>query len=232
MVEYSQHYGLKPEKRRKHMKKLLAILLSLLMIVSCISMLSACGRKGGNDEEKSSKKKDKIEEEDEEVSIVGKWEAEIDFAKVIGEELEDFDVDEMVVTLTAEFDKKGKVELSFDEDEIADAVLDVLKDMVESEYGMDFDDFLDESGMTEDDLVEAMFEDMDTSELHHEGVYKLDGDKLDMADDEDEFGENIYTIKLTEKKLVLEEVEYAHEDDLDDSFGDFEEMLPITFKRK
>ncbi len=215
------------------MKKLLAILLSLLMIVSCISMLSACGRKGGKDDEtKSAKTKDKIEEEDEEVSIVGKWEAEIDFAKVIGEELEDFDVDEMVVTLTAEFDKKGKVELTLDEDEKDDAELDVPKDVVESEYGMDFDDFLDESGMTEDDLVEAMFEDMDTSELHHEGVYKLDGDKLDMADDEDEFGENIYTIKLTEKKLVLEAVEYAHEDDLDDTFGDSEETLPITYKRK
>ena len=194
------------------MKKIFAIVIALVMIVSCASVLSGCGRKA---------------------SIVGKWTAEVDLAEIMGSAMEGTDFDETPVTLTMEFDDDGSVEVSFDEDEVIEGIIKEVKSRIKDQYGMDFDEFISAAGFEdEEEALDSILGELDTSQLSHKGIYKLDGDKLDLADNEEDFGNNILTIKLTEKELVLKDVDSAESDDEEGGFNKFNEMLPITFKRK
>ena len=189
------------------------------MIVSCVALLSSCGK---DDDDKKADKNDKIEEEEEEVSIEGKWTAEIDLKEFMGEDLGEIDIDELPVELILEFGDDGNFDMTMSADKAIDVLYDVLVEMLGGEDAMEA--FLEESGTTKEDFVGEMIGEIESESM--KGVYELDGDKLYLGEDKIEKG-NYAVIELSAKKLVLKEVVGAEDEDL----GGFAEMLPLTFKK-
>ncbi len=225
------------------MKKTLKTLIAAVLTLSILFTFAGCfdfGAKIRDAKKSESKKVD---------PIIGKWEAEVDVVDALYEGFGEmggyFDIDEFVITLIVTFEEDGDVRTKTDKDATEEAVK-ALKPAFEKgmrQYladalamqgiNMTVDAYLKEQGtsMSEiinqsfgDDAIEEMVDDM--SDV---GVYKVKGNKLYMADDEDELEERIedgeYTIfSIKGKKLIWEE--YVGEDD-----ENMSEAYPITFKK-
>lgn len=203
------------------MKKLLSLLLVLLLTLSLAFMATACSSDSDKDDDDD--KKSSTSQEKEEVSIIGKWVAEIDMADIINESMEaelgselDKKFSDINVNVIMEFDKK-EVEISMDAGDVEKAIKnqmpDILKSLLEvmlekSGTGMTVDQLLEAQGMTMDEFIEETMSQMDFEEITGEldvsetSLYELDGKKLytfEEEKDEEEYME----IELSSKKLVV-----------------------------
>lgn len=176
------------------MKKLLALLLALVMILSMAFVLTGCDKDEDDDEEGGSKK----------VTIIGKWEAEVDMTDAINEALAvsfgDSDVKEYItassfkVTMVLEF-TEDELTVSCTEDSVEDAMEQLVKDfkkgmkkyfedlLNENNIDMTVDQFIAQNTIydTLDEYVDSIVEnnlDLDSMMPEQTNEYKLDGDKL------------------------------------------------------
>ena len=217
------------------MKKVLSLSLVLMLVLSLLVSLTACDNNGGD----KGKKEDKVD------PIVGTWEAKIDMADGLNENLgemsEFFDIDEFEVTFTIEFQEDGDYEIDADDKEYKAALKSIdfkkgmtkyLEALLEAEgVDMSVEEYLASAGMDLDELVDEAFSDEALEEAIKEsetkGVYKVKGDKLYMAEDEDDFDDDKYIkIDIDDDELTFEE--FSDEDD-DDS--DFAGLYPVTFEK-
>ena len=223
------------------MKKKLAILLALLLAFVMVFM-AGCG---DDDEDSGSKKKKSKKEEATDVAdddldledvIEGEWTAEFDLSKFIknkmeeedtdtAEMLEYFDFDDFSMKMNFEFDD-GEVNISIDKDAFMEDFSELMKNALqkyfadhEDELGGSLDDILAMSGMTLDDLIDSMMseDDMfeDFEDFEQDGVYEVDGNKIYLAEDEDELGDEENYIKVSiegKKKLKIVEWKYDGKD--------------------
>ncbi len=230
----------------KKVKKILALLLAMCMVFA----LCACGGDGddGKDSDKDDKVgvsdkgngKDKDGDKDKELTaeelIVGDWEAK--FSMLVAMEMagvedldiivEYFDFDSVSYVMSFSFDEDGNYTLSMkaDEDEIEEVLREGMVKLIEEELEISIADAAAEEGMTEDELVDALVEELfgDVSDMANfnsqRGTYKLDGDKLYMDDDEDSYA----TFKVDSDELTLiASYTYGEKDD--------SPLYPLTFER-
>ena len=220
------------------MKKFLAILLCLALTVSCAALFTACEK---DDQDGA-----------EAVSIVGDWEATLDFGGIMEEtmftegdavpkELKDLlDFSKLKLTMCLSFEEDGEYRVSFDEEsvgEMIDALLEMLSkamkemltEMLEAQ-NLSLEEYLSLQNTTWEALMEETFprEEMieDINETD-DGEYKIEGNKLYFDGEEDEYTEfTLSSEKLTFTKVVS--------DDLDDDeiMGVLEGVLPLVFARK
>lgn len=227
------------------MKKLLSLLLVLLLTLSLAFMATACSSDSDKDDDDD--KKSSTSQEKEEVSIIGKWVAEIDMADIINESMEaelgaelDKKFSDINVNVIMEFDKK-EVEISMDAGDVEKAIKNqmpaVLKSLLEvmleeSGTGMTVDQLLAAQNMTMDDFIEQTMAQMDFEEITGEldvsetSLYELDGKKLytfEDEKDEDEYME----IELSSKKLVVKS--WSTSEELPEGMEEF--MNGLEFKK-
>jgi hypothetical protein len=227
------------------MKKLLSLLLVLLLTLSLAFMATACSSDSDKDDDDD--KKPSTSQEKEEVSIIGKWVAEIDMADIINESMEaelgselDKKFSDINVNVIMEFDKK-EYEISMDAGDVEKAVKnqmpDILKSLLEvmlekSGTGMTVDQLLAAQNMTMDDFIEQTMAQMDFEEITGEldvsetSLYELDGKKLytfEEEKDEDEYME----IELSSKKLVVKS--WSTSEELPEGMEEF--MNGLEFKK-
>ncbi len=213
------------------MKKRLSILLVIVMVFAMMATVVGCGSDKDGDSGKNTTVNPtptpdvEPTPEDEEVGIVGKWEAKVDFAKAMQSEEEFAGVDfgDSIISMYAEFDEDGNMQLSFDEDEMVDMMTGMLESMLESfavEMEMSVDELLAEEGY---DSMDEAIEDMigDTSEnLVTAGQYVLEDDKITMTLEDDY--EEVWTIEFDGNS----EFTVVESDD-----EETEALIPIEFKR-
>jgi hypothetical protein len=227
------------------MKKLLSLLLVLLLTLSLAFMATACSSDSDKDDDDD--KKPSTSQEKEEVSIIGKWVAEIDMADIINESMEaelgselDKKFSDINVNVIMEFDKK-EFEISMDAGDVEKAIKnqmpDILKSLLEvmlekSGTGMTVDQLLAAQNMTMDDFIEQTMAQMDFEEITGEldvsetSLYELDGKKLytfEEEKDEDEYME----IELSSKKLVVKS--WSTSEELPEGMEEF--MNGLEFKK-
>lgn len=227
------------------MKKLLSLLLVLLLTLSLAFMATACSSDSDKDDDDD--KKSSTSQEKEEVSIIGKWVAEIDMAEIINESMEaelgaelDKKFSDINVNVIMEFDKK-EVEISMDAGDVEKSIKNqmpaVLKSLLEvmleeSGTGMTVDQLLEAQGMTMDEFIEETMSQMDFEEITSEldisetSLYELDGKKLytfEDEKDEDEYME----IELSSKKLVVKS--WSTSEELPEGMEEF--MNGLEFKK-
>ncbi|MBR4761945.1 MAG: hypothetical protein IK086_04855 [Clostridia bacterium] len=219
------------------MKKISAVVLAVVLVISALS-LAGCGSKK---------------------SIVGKWETEVDIGEAVSNSLGDeseelaeaFKDVNIVAKYSFEFTDEGKFSMLLDEDALVESFKgskDAFKKFF-NEYlgamaetmGMGIDDLLDAQGLTIDELVdealdesvEAMKENL--SDASKKGTYKIDGQKLFLAEEGEDFTDDEYVefefeddnkIKFT--KITAKE----GEDEDEDSLELIKETLPWTLIRK
>ena len=156
------------------MKKVLAVMLVLVMVFA----LTACDNN----------------------SIVGKWEWKL---KITGEmmQMEDFD-GSLDVVMIFEFDKDGGYEIYVDEDALEDAFEDLKDDLVDYVVAQNGEYYRD---IAEEQVANIDFKDLlgDTA-LSVEGKYEIDEDTLTLTPDDDDKDEEEYEFELDGDKLTLE----------------------------
>jgi len=188
------------------MKKVLSIGVSLVLVLCLALCMTACGGKK---------------------TIVGKWQAEFDMTDMLdeflgssGEMAEFFDIDKLALDIVFEFKDNDKVEAYVTDEsaekmaeEVIEATKKALEKMLEEE-GMSIEDFEGLTGMTMDDMIEEAFGSSDPKEIGKTltedmeelgGYYKIDGDKLYIAEDKDDLDdeENAVDFELKGDKLTI-----------------------------
>ena len=198
-------------------------------------------------EDKDYKDDDEDEDDEDEASIEGEWEAEIAIGEAINEMLgaedEDMasylDFSDVTVTMVMEFDDDGNYVQSFAKksveafvDDVMDIYSDGMKDYMEEQLeaqGTTLDEYLEEQDVTWDELIESSLNPEDLLEAFfdvdgEEGTYELDGKKLYLDGEEDEY----VKIQLTSKKMVWKEL--VTDDDESAEAASF--MFPLEFKKQ
>ena len=224
--------------------KILSLLLALAMFVS----FAGCDLLGGinKDDDKTASASEKHELSDKE-KIIGTWKADAYIGDMIKESLsgEDaeiaqyFDFDDLKMVIVWKFDEDGNLELAIDEDSVSDLyddMIDVILDGMEeymkgvledNGYTGTLDDYLQEAGMTMDDLKNGVLEEMDMSEedfiemvgaedISESHEYKIKGGVIDFND-----GESTVEYKFDGDDTVKL-------DNAEGFDGDFENFFPMT----
>lgn len=236
----------------KNIKKILALLLALCMVFA----LCACGGDDADDgkdgdkgdkvntsDKGSGKDKDKDDDKDNdkelsaEELIVGDWEADISMLTMLelmgfddlDELAEYFDFDTDCYVMGYSFDKNGNYKLSMtgDTNKIEKVFRDGIIALLSSELDTSIADAAAEEGMTEDELIDALVEELfgDVDNWAYffnnlEGTYEIDGNKLILDGDEDEYD----TFEVDEDELTFTAgYSYGEKDD--------SSLYPITFER-
>lgn len=232
----------------KNIKKILALLLALCMVFA----LCACGgddADDGKDGDKGDKVstsdkgsgKDKDKDDGKELSaeelIVGDWEADISMLTMLElmgfddlDELEEyFDFDTDCYVMGYSFDKNGNYKLSMtgDTNMIEKIFRDGIVALLSSELDTSIADAAAEEGMTEDELIDALVEELfgDVDNWAYffnnlKGTYEIDGNKLILDGDEDEYD----TFEIDEDELTFTAgYSYGEKDD--------SSLYPLTFER-
>ncbi len=218
------------------MKKTLSMALALVLTFAMLFTFVGCddSKEGGND--KGGKKVD---------PIVGTWEVEVDMADAIlesmGELAEFFEIDEFEVTFTFEFEEDGEYKLEIDEKQykkafkaidFETAMTKYLEALIKAEgVEMTVEELLASQGTSIEELVAESYSDEtiedSIDEINKKGFYKVDDDKLYLADDEDDFDDDLYyEIDLDDDKLKIKS--YSDEEDTEDTFYG---LYPVTFKK-
>lgn len=198
------------------MKKWIALLLSLVL---AIGMLAGCGNSKGD-------------------SIVGTWEAEVDFAEFLtesmaselGEMASYFEFKDLTLKLVLTFDEDGAYTLSGDKasaeklfdkliEQLKPGMVSYLEDQLKAAGAeMSVEDMLAASGMTIDSLMEQSFSDdmIDEmiAEMESDGEYEIKDGMLYLDGDECEY-------ELKGDSLTI---------DTDDG-GDVAFMFPLKLKK-
>ncbi len=228
------------------MKKLLAIALAIMTLISACVFF-------GCDEEPEAPKPEEV--------FIGSWEFDIDMTEMMDEQMGSdptmgkyFDFKDLSFTLNVEYKNDGTYSAKIDETSI-DAFITSVTAAMKSGMTKYFEDMIAQTpemeGMTVDQVLAALGTDLDTlitstvtkeslmesfGETNTSGVYKIEENKLYMAETTEEINDEYVTfdiinndeIKITELvELVPAE---TGEDDVDASF--FEDALfPLIFKR-
>ena len=218
----------------KKFTKFAALFLTLALVFS----FAACSNQG-----KTAKAPDGKAPEAE-VTIVGDWKCSIDMSKVIEQSMEDsgkdaaqyFDFSGLKMVMNLTFKEDGTVRMSADAKKLIEDIRQPMKDglvkYIES-LGMTEEDFESASGMKLSSMIDELVNKMSTSDdlaMEKEGKYKLEGDKLFLIEDGEEFKDDDYcTITLSADEFRITEIHGELEDD--DTFETMKNVLPLVFTR-
>ena len=218
----------------KKFTKFAALFLTLALVFS----FAACSNQG-----KTAKAPDDKAPEAK-VTIVGDWKCSIDMSKVIEQSMEDsgkdvaqyFDFSGLKMVMNATFKEDGTVRMSADAKKLIEDIRQPMKDglvkYIES-LGMTEEDFESASGMKLSSMIDELVNKMATSDdlaMEKEGKYKLEGDKLFLIEDGEEFKDDDYcTITLSADEFRITEIHGELEDD--DTFETMKNVLPLVFTR-
>lgn len=189
------------------MKKLLSLFICVLLMVSMVFILTSCG------------------EPDAEPTIVGKWTATVDVDELItegmgqsmGDAAQFFEFKNLSLVMNAEFTADSKVTMKVDEASI-DSLFDELKKCIKngmegylndllqkSGANMTLEQYLAQTNQTIDSLVDAAMSQVprDSLELDMTGTYKIEGNKIALAEDGEDFDE-YNEFELTSNTLTVD----------------------------
>lgn len=213
------------------MRKIGIQILSVLVILSMFIMMAGCTK---SDSE----------------LILGKWEAKVDFTDMLNEYLDSdmagiseyFTIKDFVLTVYFTFNEDNTYTIEIDKDASSESIkkmadtmkegfVKYMEDLVEAlSPGTSLDEYLEESGLTMDALLDEAFTAADFDELYDsfatEGNWKIDGNKLYRTEDkDDDFDESEYdTFELSGNKLTLLET-------FGDVADDFKLIYPVVMTR-
>ena len=231
-------------------KKLLKLLGMLVILCMLFTAVGCAGTSADDDDDEDARKEDdknKNGDDEKDTGIVGTWEAEMDLAKAMNEAIGEAagietDFEDLTIQVQLKINKDDTYKMAVDKDSVEDMVdelldqfKDVMKDLVEEaaeQYGMTFDEFIEQAGYASfDDFFEDAAAEMDGEDMieefdiDEEGAWKYEDDKLWLGDGDDIDEDTYYVIELKGKTMTWEE-----------ATGEEEEMseylLPITFKKK
>ena len=212
------------------MKKLLSVVLALILVLSAC-VLAGCGAD----------------------SVVGKWQCTVDITDAIKEGLKAEEGSDLADTLKGakleaifnfEFKENGEFSMILDEDAfiesfngLRDVLADYLKGFLSTmlgETGLSIEEALEQQGYTFDEFVDETLESaVDTmkesmEDVSKSGRYKVDGNKLYLAEDDDDFDDDEYVeFEFVDGNLKFNKI-VSDDDDLES----MEETLPWTLIRK
>lgn len=183
------------------MKKIFSTLVTLILVLSTLFTFTACG----SDQQK----------------LVGTWKAEMDFGKIMDEQMGSeksyFAGLELTVFMT--FEKDGSFKMGADKDDNKDFENDFKKGMekylndIAAAQGVTLDDVLALQDMTLDELISQT---IDVDELFKEfdesGDYKAEDGKLylDSEDEYEEYELDGDTLKLTGSSEEEEDANFIY----------------------
>lgn len=213
----------------KKFTKFAALFLTLALVFS----FAACSNQGKTAKAPEAK-----------VTIVGDWKCTIDMSKAIEQSMEDsgkdvaqyFDFSGLKMVMNATFKEDGTVRMSADAAKLMEDMRQPMKDglvkYIES-VGMTEDDFEAATGKKLSSMIDELVNKMATSDdlaMEKEGKYKLEGDKLFLIEDGEEFKDDDYcTITLSADEFRITEIHGELEDD--DTFEAMKNVLPLVFTR-
>lgn len=218
----------------KKFTKFAALFLTLALVFS----FAACSNQG-----KTAKAPDGKAPEAK-VTIVGDWKCSIDMSKAIEQSMEDsgkdvaqyFDFSGLKMVMNLTFKEDGTVRMSADAKKLIEDIRQPMKEglvkYIES-LGMTEEDFESASGMKLSSMIDELVNQMASSDdlaMEKEGKYKLEGDKLFLIEDGEEFKDDDYcTITLSADEFRITEIHGELEDD--DTFETMKNVLPLVFTR-
>ena len=218
----------------KKFTKFAALFLTLALVFS----FAACSNQG-----KTAKAPDGKASEAK-VTIVGDWKCTIDMSKAIEQSMEDsgkdvaqyFDFSGLKMVMNATFKEDGTVRMSADAKKLIEDIRQPMKEglvkYIES-LGMTEDDFEAATGKKLSSMIDELVNQMASSDdlaMEKEGKYKLEGDKLFLIEDGEEFKDDDYcTITLSADEFRITEIHGELEDD--DTFEAMKNVLPLVFTR-
>lgn len=213
----------------KKFTKFAALFLTLALVFS----FAACSNQGKTAKAPEAK-----------VTIVGDWKCTIDMSKAIEQSMEDsgkdvaqyFDFSGLKMVMNATFKEDGTVRMSADAAKLMEDMRQPMKDglvkYIES-VGMTEDDFEAATGKKLSSMIDELVNKMATSDdlaMEKEGKYKLEGDKLFLIEDGEEFKDDDYcTITLSADEFRITEIHGELEDE--ESFEAMKNVLPLVFTR-
>lgn len=213
----------------KKFTKFAALFLTLALVFS----FAACSNQGKTAKAPEAK-----------VTIVGDWKCTIDMSKAIEQSMEDsgkdvaqyFDFSGLKMVMNATFKEDGTVRMSADAAKLMEDMRQPMKDglvkYIES-VGMTEDDFEAATGKKLSSMIDELVNQMASSDdlaMEKEGKYKLEGDKLFLIEDGEEFKDDDYcTITLSADEFRITEIHGELEDD--DTFEAMKNVLPLVFTR-
>ena len=213
----------------KKFTKFAALFLTLALVFS----FAACSNQGKTAKAPEAK-----------VTIVGDWKCTIDMSKAIEQSMEDsgkdvaqyFDFSGLKMVMNATFKEDGTVRMSADAAKLMEDMRQPMKDglvkYIES-VGMTEDDFEAATGKKLSSMIDELVNKMASSDdlaMEKEGKYKLEGDKLFLIEDGEEFKDDDYcTITLSADEFRITEIHGELEDD--DTFEAMKNVLPLVFTR-
>lgn len=213
----------------KKFTKFAALFLTLALVFS----FAACSNQGKTAKAPEAK-----------VTIVGDWKCTIDMSKAIEQSMEDsgkdvaqyFDFSGLKMVMNATFKEDGTVRMSADAAKLMEDMRQPMKDglvkYIES-VGMTEDDFEAATGKKLSSMIDELVNQMASSDdlaMEKEGKYKLEGDKLFLIEDGEEFKDDDYcTITLSADEFRITEIHGELEDE--ESFEAMKNVLPLVFTR-
>lgn len=225
----------------KKFAKLIALVLVLVLVLS----LAACKKSGDKSGEEAVKAPS-------EPTVVGKWKGNVSmdvaFEAAAQQNAASKDSIEQAKTLLGEgaefimyieLTEDGKAVMSADKESVQklmDTMVNNIPTVLPQLFGMSAEEFnqqLEAQGMTMDQFVDMMKEQMNPEELmgqmeDEKGIYKLEGDKLFFAEEGKEFDENNYAVvSYTTTTLTITDIKGAD----NDAMKYIEYMIPWTLNR-
>lgn len=213
----------------KKFTKFAALFLTLALVFS----FAACSNQGKTAKAPEAK-----------VTIVGDWKCTIDMSKAIEQSMEDsgkdvaqyFDFSGLKMVMNATFKEDGTVRMSADAKKLIEDIRQPMKEglvkYIES-LGMTEEDFESATGKKLSSMIDELVNQMASSDdlaMEKEGKYKLEGDKLFLIEDGEEFKDDDYcTITLSADEFRITEIHGELEDD--DTFETMKNVLPLVFTR-
>lgn len=175
------------------MKRIASLALVLVMIVA---LFAGCASSGSESKLTDQEK------------LVGTWKGDMDLTEAMMEELgegvEGFELDEFKVTVVFDFTAEGTYTMELDEESVEKAFEGLIKGMEgfmktmmeaqAQELGMSLEDLLAASGMTMEDMMSMITEELEGQDLvgelvkeaKTEGKFKAEAGKLFRSEEKDE----------------------------------------------
>lgn len=233
------------------MKHSMAFLISLFAVVS----LCACSVNNVASDSLESSVVDDLVENNPADDLVGNWICRIDITDFLNQSREEyapyFKFKDVSMAIKLDFFDDGTYSYAYDEETIQDMInktrttyeagieeyiLDLLAEQGSND--MDFEEFLASLGMSKDDLLDQMMEQVESSLVGaigpFEGEYWTDSEILHLLDDQNKYtssdGEKfIFQLNGDVLKLSMDSVTYGEM--LDTPFSILADFMPFTFVR-
>lgn len=153
------------------MKKIMTSTMALLLCLSMLFSFAACGGDNGNGGEQT---------------VVGKWACDMDVADMYNEMLGasmGVTIDKFEMRLVFEFAENGDASMELDREHFSAQIpglVDTIVNSMVGQLGMDADAFYSMSGMTRDQFIQQMEEQLDAglAQTSIKGKYEIEDNKL------------------------------------------------------